>query len=185
VRIVCLFLNRKVSTLRPVKKKPDMDTHQNVRNPGYEKFLRQLLTPLMKFVQDGASSLDYGCGPGPVLVEIMKEEGFKASGYDPFYSPIDLRSYDFVTCTEVVEHFNHPKQEWEKLLSISRIFGIMTKLYDDEDLETWYYHKDPTHVSFYHSETIKFIAMEYNLEILEMNSIIQILRKKDPTLSLV
>lgn len=46
--------------------------------------------------------------------------------YDPFFFPSDSilsQKYDFVTCTEAIEHFFEPKKEWKLLLSLLKENG--------------------------------------------------------------
>jgi len=55
--------------------------------------------------------------------------------YDPFFAPDPSalkRAHDFVTCTEVVEHFQQPADDWRRLLSLVKSggwLGVMTLLY--------------------------------------------------------
>ena len=58
--------------------------------------------------------LDYGCGFAPALANILKSRGFKVELYDPFFFPdkkVFNKQYDFITCTETVEHFFYPFEE--------------------------------------------------------------------------
>ncbi len=89
-------------------------THNNNRNnQGYVDFLSRLWIELKPQLNVGAYGLDFGSGPGPVLAEIMMEEGFNIETYDPIFKP-DKKSlethYDFITCTETIEHFKEPKK---------------------------------------------------------------------------
>ena len=85
--------------------------------------------------------------------------------YDPFFFPnknVLLRKYKFITCSEVVEHFFNPYEEFDKinnLLDNNSWFGVMTTFLQRDDLfEDWYYRKDPTHVAFYAKQTLEMIA---------------------------
>ena len=60
---------------------------------------------------EGARGLDYGAGPGPALAAMIEEDGYSAALYDPLFHPDEAvlsDSYDFITCTETVEHFATP-----------------------------------------------------------------------------
>ena len=88
--------------------------------------------------------------------------------YDPYFSPSTKpleETYDFVTCTETLEHLREPRQELEMLNSLLRSpgwLGVMTGMLDDwKEFPSWYYHRDPTHVCFYSHETMKWIAEKY------------------------
>ncbi|MDA1381669.1 methyltransferase domain-containing protein [Plesiomonas shigelloides subsp. oncorhynchi] len=57
--------------------------------------------------------MDFGCGPGPLLAQMLEEAGFRMHKYDPYFHPERAtlaREYDFVTCTEVAEHFMPPRK---------------------------------------------------------------------------
>ena len=103
-----------------------------------------------------AQGLDYGCGPNPVLCQLLEKENYQMSFYDPYFFPTDLNkisSLDFITCTEAAEHFYHPGQEFKKILSFIKPQGflfLMTDLVQKEvNLSTWFYAKDPSHVCFF------------------------------------
>ena len=74
-------------------------------------------------LQPGMQGLDSGCGPGPVLSMLLREAGMAMTDDDPFYAPnVDAlqRQYDFVACTEVVEHFRDPHAGWAQLMARAR-----------------------------------------------------------------
>lgn len=140
--------------------------HQNhPSDAGYRRFLSRVAQPVLSRVVRGATGLDYGCGPGPTLSVMLEESGLKVHDYDPFFAP-DVRAlerdYDFVTCTEVVEHFSRPRLEFERLRRLLRpggLLAVMTEvLQPDRDVATWGYARDPTHVCFYRWETFEWIA---------------------------
>ena len=85
--------------------------------------------------------------------------------YDPFFFPnknIFLRKFNFITCTEAVEHFNEPYKEFKKidnLLAYNSWFGVMTSFMKENfNFSEWYYRRDPTHVVFYNKKTFQIIA---------------------------
>jgi len=142
------------------------ETHRNdPGDPGYRAFLERLATPLALRLQPGAEGLDYGAGPGPTLSLMLAERGFRMRIYDPFFAPDDdalARDYDFITCTETVEHFFQPGRVFERLDRLLRPggwLGIMTGiLTDDERFASWWYVRDLTHVCFFRVETMQWIA---------------------------
>ena len=75
---------------------------------------------------------------------------------------IFLRKYNFITCSEVVEHFFQPYEEFNKidnLLSTNSWLAIMTSFMTEDYLfKNWHYRRDPTHVVFYKKITFKIIA---------------------------
>jgi SAM-dependent methyltransferase len=140
--------------------------HQNdIHDPAYRRFVSKLAEPLSARLPVPSEGLDYGCGPGPVLGAILSEQGHRIAYYDPFFAsdPAVLeRSYDFVICSEVAEHFHHPASEFRRLGALLRPggwLGIMTCFQtDDERFATWHYTKDPTHVVFYREATLHWLA---------------------------
>jgi hypothetical protein len=95
------------------------DFHRNSpEDPHYRAFLSRLLDPLQKYLPPGACGLDYGCGPGPAIRFIMQARGLEVSNFDPIYFPneelLDAQ-YDFITCTEVLEHLGNPRAVFQKL----------------------------------------------------------------------
>lgn len=147
--------------------------HQN--NPddaGYRAFLARLAEPLMAVLPAGAEGLDFGCGPGPTLSRMLTEAGFPTADFDPLYvNNADLltRQYDFITCSEVVEHFHSPANSFARLRSLLRpagVLAIMTSwLMDDARFARWHYRRDPTHVCFYKPATFEYLARQWGWQL--------------------
>lgn len=141
-------------------------SHQNDPSDAhYRTFLDRLALPLMARLAPGASGLDYGSGPGPTLSVMLGEHGFPTADFDPFFAPDRAplaAQYDFITCTETVEHFHHPAEEFSRLGAMLRpggILAIMTELArGDRPLGAWRYLRDPTHVSLYRARTFDWVA---------------------------
>lgn len=153
-------------------------------DPGYRRFLTQLLTPLMAHLPDRSRGLDFGCGPGPALAAMLRENGFSMALYDPLFHPdpgVLEDTYDFVTATEVVEHLHRPGQVFPALVKLIRPggwLGLMTELRQDIGrFPNWWYHRDPTHVAFYAPGTMKWIGRAYGLEIQEIGKRVVLFRK--------
>ena len=144
-------------------------THNNdPDDKGYRDFLSRLFDPLRPNLRRGARGLDYGAGPGPALVKMMRESGFDIRMYDPYFSPDKTalaRHYDFITCTETAEHFADPQADFDTfqaLLTSPGWLGLMTGMLDTwRDFPDWYYHRDPTHICFYSKHTMSWIARRY------------------------
>ena len=145
------------------------DYHQNqIDDAGYRQFLSRLVIPMLDRLTVPANGLDYGCGPGPLLARLFTEQGHHMEIFDPYYAPnkdILLEHYDFVTCTEVIEHFRQPNLELHKLFALLKpdgILGIMTKLViDAEAFSRWHYKNDSTHISFFCRDTLQWLATKY------------------------
>ncbi len=143
--------------------------HENDGNdPGYVAFLKRLADPVMERLRPGAQGLDFGCGPAPVLSEIMTADGFPCAAYDPFFAPDETlldKRYDFVTCSEVVEHAHDPARMFatlRRMLAPGGILGVMTMFHPGEDaFADWWYRRDPTHVCFYGEVTMRWIGEQH------------------------
>jgi 2-polyprenyl-3-methyl-5-hydroxy-6-metoxy-1,4-benzoquinol methylase len=140
--------------------------HENdPHDPAYRGFLARLATPLLERLAPGRHGLDFGCGPGPALAAMLREAGHAVELYDPFFYPApDLlrQTYDFITCTEVVEHLHAPAETFRQLDTLLRPGGwlaIMTCFQtEDARFAGWQYRRDPTHVVFYREATLRHIA---------------------------
>ncbi len=152
----------------PQEEKAQYELHDNrPDDPGYRRFLSQLATPLTARLAPGAKGLDFGCGPGPALATMLQEQGFSCATYDPIYAPDSTPlegHYDFVTCTEVIEHLHQPAREWDwfaRHVKSGGWLGIMTRwLTDDDSFARWHYRRDPTHVCFWQPATFEWLARE-------------------------
>lgn len=160
-------------------------THQNdPADRGYRAFLDRLVKPLVAHLPAGAAGLDYGSGPGPTLSAMLLEQGFRVRLYDPYFAPdagvLDHR-YDFVTCTETVEHFFHPASEFERLDHMLRPggwLGIMTEIYrDHQPFAQWRYARDPTHTCFYRPESMAWIAERFGYRMVEPHATVRLFEK--------
>ena len=143
--------------------------HRN--DPGdkdYRRFLSKLARPLLRQLPAEAKGLDYGCGPGPALACMLREAGHQIRLFDPLFFPDpepleDL--YDFIVCTEVIEHFHRPAKEFirfDRMLRPGGWLAIMTCFQtDDNRFATWHYRRDPTHVVFFRESTLRYVARQF------------------------
>jgi len=153
-------------------------------DPGYRRFLERLVQPLVPRLPPGAVGLDFGCGPSPVLSGMLSDLGFAMSHYDPLFHPDAetlRRTYDFVTCTEVLEHLRQPRRELALLADLVRpggVLAVMTSLRDTVgDFGAWHYQRDPTHVAFWGRKTICHVAGWLDLEMVLGPGDVTVLRK--------
>ena len=159
--------------LSPEDEKAYYDLHNNnVDDPGYRRFLSRMYQPVAERIQAGVSGLDFGCGPGPALATMFMEAGHPMAIYDLYYAnnPEVLENrYDFVTCTEVVEHLMRPGQVLLQLLGLLKpggVLGVMTKLVKDQEaFKSWHYIRDPTHITFFSRQTFQWFAQRYCCEV--------------------
>lgn len=136
-------------------------------DPGYRAFAARLVDPLAERLGEGSRGLDYGCGPGPAAAAMLRERGFEVALYDPFFEPDESvlgTSYDFVLCSEAVEHFHRPADEFDRLDGLLRPggrLGVMTCFQTEDRLFVdWHYRRDPTHVAFYRESTLRYLARQ-------------------------
>jgi len=139
--------------------------HKNdVEDINYQKFVLPITTAVQRDFTKEDKGLDFGAGTGPVISKVLEDAKFQIAKYDPFFhnQPLLLEStYNYIACCEVMEHFYHPKKEFDllkKLLKPNGKLYCMTVLFDDSfDFHDWYYKNDPTHVFIYHQKTIQWI----------------------------
>jgi hypothetical protein len=95
------------------------------------------------------------------------------------------RQYDFVTCTEVAEHFHHPARDWARLTTLVKPggwLGVMTQLAPPDELFLqWRYRRDPTHVCFYGPATFEWLALRFGFTMERERSDVVVLQKLPQT----
>jgi len=97
--------------------------------------------------------------------------------YDLFYAPEKIyegRTYDLITCTEVIEHLEDPLvhfQTMKEALNENGILAIMTQFHrnDVEHFRTWHYMRDRSHIAFYRRKTLEKITEIIGLEMIYCN----------------
>ncbi len=161
-----------------VKEKSLYDNHQNtMENEGYVnmfiRFLEECVDPYVK----GGKALDFGSGPGPVLYELLKQRGFRASHYDPYYHvdhDVFDSCYDLITSTEVFEHLSSPNKTIRNLsylLEDGGILAVMTSLRptSDEAFLKWWYRRDQTHIGFFTLKAFEALIQPLRLKCIYTN----------------
>jgi hypothetical protein len=143
----------------------------------------KLVHPLVTYLPHKAVGLDYGCGPALSIEPLMRERGMRCASYDPIFAPrrelLMPNTYDFISCSEVVEHFRDPGVEFRRLHGMVKrggILGVMTRLVPD-DFRNWWYHRDPTHVVFYTEATFHWIAAQVGFDLLEHHDGVVLLQR--------
>lgn len=162
------------------------DLHENdVKDPGYRKFLSRLTSPLLEKLDAGQKGLDFGCGPGPALAVLLEERGHRVDLFDPFYAnhpEVFQNRYDFICATEVVEHLHDPQREFSTLFGLlgsGGWLGLMTKLATDvQAFSQWHYIRDPTHICFYSRQTFEYLADRFDAELQLVGKDVILLQKK-------
>ncbi|MCC5854730.1 MAG: class I SAM-dependent methyltransferase [Idiomarina sp.] len=172
--------------LTPEDEQPYYALHENSpEDLGYRSFLNRALEPLVPRLEAKAKGLDFGCGPGPTLSVMCQELGFECQNYDPFFAndPALLdTTYDFITCTEVIEHVHWPRATFAQLQRCLRPGGWLSLMTQRpttlEAFSRWGYSADPTHIRFYREHTLAWIAAEYNFDLQIVGPDVALLQKR-------
>lgn len=162
--------------LSPEEEKARYQTHNNdVNDPGYQEFVQPIVDTILQNHTPEHQGLDFGCGTGPVITKLLRDQGFTIRTYDPFFDDDTSslqQTYNYIACCEVIEHFHHPAKEFKLLKSLLNPKGKLyckTDIYtDDIDFSTWYYKNDSTHVFFYHPATLEWIRSQYAFDSLQI-----------------
>ena len=161
------------------------DLHENsLQDQGYRRFLSRCAIPLLGELMPASEGLDFGCGPAPLLAQMLAEAGHRVELYDSYYVPnagAMKRDYDFIVATEVIEHLSAPGEElqrmWERLRP-GGVLALMTKLViSPERFANWHYIRDPTHISFFSVPTFRWLAEKLQAELEFADSDVIFLRK--------
>lgn len=158
--------------------KAEYELHNNdILDPRYQAFVQPVTESVLARHSPDASGLDYGSGPSSVIAHVLQPHGFRMQAYDPFFrrdAALLAQTYDFITCSETVEHFHAPRLEFERLHQMLRPGGslyISTLLYHDSiPFANWHYRRDPTHVILYREETFSWIAKHLGFDHVQIQS---------------
>ncbi len=155
------------------------------RDKGYQNFLKPVCQQVMLHHKLPASGMDFGSGTGSPLPMMLQSQGFNVKVFDPLFSPdhkLLHKKYDFITCTEVVEHMRTPGQDILTMWNLIKLGGslyIKTQFRLPEyDFGQWAYMRDLTHVCFYSKKTMYWLATFLSANLLLPGSNITILSKK-------
>lgn len=174
--------------LNPQQEKQIYDLHENdMQDPGYQRFLSRLSNQVIKHISTGSKGIDYGCGPAPLLAKMLLDNGYQMDLYDPFYHPSlpdSSEQYDFICCSEAIEHFYSPAKEWrhwQRMLKPNGWLCIMTKrVLDVQRFANWHYKNDPTHVCFFSEATFAWLAEKYHFRMLLPENDVVLMQKLSP-----
>jgi hypothetical protein len=152
------------------------------RNDPAEKRYRSYLATFIDravapFAPPRSRILDFGSGPVPALAVLLRERGYVAEVYDPYFAP-DRRvlrgDFGFVVLHEVIEHVSRPYATLAGLARRLRPEGgiaVRTRFAPDEReaFAQWWYRRDPTHVGFFDRGTFAALAARLggSLELVE------------------
>ncbi len=164
--------------ISPQKEKARYELHNNdVNDPGYQGFVSPIVNDIKLNFGARHAGMDFGCGPGPVITKLLRDEQYNIATYDPFFhnDPRLLNSkYDYIVCCEVIEHFKDPKKEFNLLKSLLNPGGVLycfTEIIEEDiDFLQWRYKNDETHVFFYHIKALQWIQRAFGFSNLEISN---------------
>lgn len=158
--------------LSPEDERARYRLHNNtLLNEGYVRMFQEKIALIREHCPGISSILDYGCGPEPVLAQLLMREGFGCDVYDPYFFPaLPEGPYDLVISTEVFEHLRDIKAELcsiRSLLNPGGFLAVMTSFHDAiSDFGDWWYVSDPTHICFFGRRTFEWIAEDFGFKII-------------------
>jgi len=165
-----------LQTLPPAAEKKRYLEHNNdVNDPRYQYFVQPIVKGVKDYFKPHHLGLDFGAGTGPVISKLLGDSGYQVCLYDPFFhnDPSLLsRTYDYIVCCEVIEHFKDPAREFALLRSLLNEGGklfAMTKIFEKSiHFNSWKYIDDPTHCFFYQTATLEWLKKQYNFTALQI-----------------
>jgi SAM-dependent methyltransferase len=158
--------------LTPEQEKAHYLCHNNdPEDIRYQNFLSPVTNLILNECSAADKGLDFGSGTGSPIVKILTDNGYNISQYDLFFHNDESKleqKYDYISCTEVAEHFKEPNKEFGQLRDMLKPNGslyIMTDMFDpNRDFATWYYKTDPTHVFLYHPKAFEWIRDNFDFK---------------------
>lgn len=171
-----IFLDQACYICREAEKRRYQEHNNDINDSRYQKFVEPVVLKVQERFGPEHIGLDYGAGTGPVAAKLLRDKGYSVELYDPYFwnnPKVFQKKYDFIICCEVIEHFNAPAKEFKRLRPLLNPGGAlfcMTDLYSDTvNFREWYYKNDPTHVFFYHRDTLIWIKLKIGFSSLKVN----------------
>lgn len=162
--------------------------HNNdLTDNGYKTYLEKFYQKIIEFTGNKGNYLDYGSGPNPCLVQLIREDKqfneFEViDAWDLFYTPNFIpkkQNYDVISCLEVAEHFKNPIEDLSNIYSLLKKQGkliLQTQFINCDNFQDftnffikWWYKEDCTHVLFYSKKGIELCAKEVGFSVLPSN----------------
>ncbi|MDR3085664.1 MAG: class I SAM-dependent methyltransferase [Christensenellaceae bacterium] len=143
--------------------------HNSLGAPDYVAYLCDFVQTALLPYLPGSSLLDFGSGPAPVLQALLRRDfGLNADIFDKFFAPQPVyegKTYDGICCVEVLEHIEDPIAAFSlfhSLLKPGGVLSLMTLFHGQSDRHflSWFYMRDPTHLSFFTEETLRVLAQK-------------------------
>lgn len=180
-----VFKNNKLVLSSTDEKQRYMLHNNTIEDTKYLEYFKEFVNKIDPYLS-GKIGLDYGSGLGKVLEYVMETFfDYSIDSYDKyFHNNVILKTgYDFVVCTEVIEHILNPIKfikEIDEYLNSGCELVFMTKFRNmsRESFYDWWYIRDVTHIGFYNITTFEYLASKFNYSIIFTdNDSIVVLRK--------
>lgn len=144
--------------------------HDNsMTNQGYVNYLSGIADAAMPYVNPNSRVLDFGCGKEAVLTALLRNRGIECTPYDPLYNLVlsaESGRYHLVIMCEVIEHCRNLAEVCgllQKHLLPGGSVLIKTQLYPScDNIDTWWYAADPTHIMLFSEKSIEEFAEGLN-----------------------
>ena len=81
-----VFRLRKFHLSSAREKERYLEHNKDVHDAGYRQFVFPITHAILKTYDRSACGLDFGAGSGPVISEVLQEQGYPVVQYDPFFS---------------------------------------------------------------------------------------------------
>ena len=135
--------------------------------------------------------LDYAAGYG-LFVRLMRDSGYNFQWSDLYCQNLFVRGFEAttplsgpfeaITAFEVLEHLPNPREEIEKILTLTSVFIFSTMLVPEpapQPEDWWYYGREHgQHVAFYTRKSLEHVAAKYRLELTTDGSNFHVLSRK-------
>lgn len=152
-------------------------SHKNsLSDERYLYYLKKSFDYFSAGITKDMHGLDYGCGPTKGFEFLLKKENYNIESWDKyFFNQTQLKTYDYIICHEVVEHFVDVRNEFDRLCRLLNKGGtlfIRTELQPlrSDDFENWYYKNDPTHCFFFSEKTWSYFDSVYGCNTQKLDS---------------
>ncbi len=167
-----IFKTRELVLDETAEKKRYMQHNNSIEDERYLDYFKKFLDEIVPHI-NGTIGLDYGSGCANALEYVANRDyGLAMDSYDKYFSSKETLQpkYDFITCTEVIEHIENPIEfikEIDAYLSVGGTIAFMTNLHNNNttDFFNWWYISDPTHISFYTLKTFEYLASKLGYEV--------------------
>ena len=163
---------------------PDIETqkcryelHNNSeKQKGYVDFLSNIIEHALFYKKNPEKVLDFGSGPNPLTVKLLKERNIDVYAWDIFFANESFpaqETFDIVLCIEVAEHFIDPQKDFCDIARTLKQDGfafVHTHIspQKDEDFLSWWYIQDITHISFYSKKSLEILASMNALDLISI-----------------